>query len=82
MNEQKQAPDASAISAELLELLRCPLTHKPVVLVDNELRCYESRKGYPIEDGIPVMLVEEARDLSENEIPESFRGQTPLTAPE
>ena len=74
--------ESNTVAPELLELLRCPLTHKPVVLVENELRCYESRKGYPVDDGIPVMLVEEARDLTDDDVPAEFHGREPLTAPE
>ena len=52
-----------AIDARLLELLCCPLCRKPVAeLADGTgLRCAACRRVYPIVDGIPVMLVEDAR---------------------
>ncbi len=58
---------------ELLEILRCPISHAPLVHQDGRLLCFESRKAYRIEDGIPVMLAEEAEDIPEAEIPEKYR---------
>jgi uncharacterized protein YbaR (Trm112 family) len=53
----------------LLEILVCPVTKAPLVLdrTRNELQCKASRLAYPIRDGIPVMLEEEAREMSEEE---------------
>ena len=52
------------ISPELLEILVCPKCKSKVELTKDEkaLRCtnHECRLVYPIRDGIPVMLVEEA----------------------
>ncbi len=51
----------------LLEILVCPLTHGPLEW-DPERRELISRKAglaYPVRDGIPIMLVEEARRLDE-----------------
>lgn len=70
------------LDPELLALLVCPLTHKPLVLRGDELLCYESRKAYRIEDGIPVMLIDEARPIADSELPPEFRGKPPLTGPE
>ena len=52
-----------AISAELLDLLVCPLCKVHVELKQDEkgLKCPECRRVYPIRDDIPVMLVDEAR---------------------
>ena len=54
------------LSANLLELLVCPLTKGPLVYdkEKNELISKEAKLAYPIRDGIPIMLVDEARDLS------------------
>ena len=51
------------ISKELLELLVCPDCKKPVELTaDNQgLRCAACRLVYPIRDGFPVMIKDEAR---------------------
>lgn len=47
------------ISKELLEILVCPADKQEVRLEDGFLRCAHCGRGYPIKDGIPVMLVEE-----------------------
>ena len=54
------------LSTNLLELLVCPLTKGPLVYdrENNELISKEAKLAYPIRDGIPIMLVDEARDLS------------------
>ena len=64
----------SSLDPELLEILRCPLSHEPLVEKDGRLLCYASRKAYRIEDGIPVLLIEEAEDLRPDEIPAEFQG--------
>ncbi len=53
----------------LLEILVCPVTKAPLVLdrARNELQCKASRLAYPIRDGIPVMLEDEAREMSDDE---------------
>lgn len=51
----------------LLEILVCPLTHGPLEW-DPARRELVSRKAglsYPVRDGVPIMLVEEARRLDE-----------------
>jgi uncharacterized protein YbaR (Trm112 family) len=54
----------------LLEILVCPVTKGPLVLdrARNELQCKSSRLAYPIRDGIPVMLEDEAREMTEDEV--------------
>lgn len=86
MNNDESAPaDSSAgsttLDPALLALLRCPLTRKPLVQRGQTLVCYESRKSYPIEDGIPVLLIEEANDIAPEDLPPEFRDQAPLTEP-
>ena len=53
------------IDEKLLEVLVCPVSKKSLVLNEetNELICEESGLAYPIRDGIPVMLPEEARKI-------------------
>ncbi|MCS6786297.1 MAG: Trm112 family protein [Thiobacillaceae bacterium] len=50
---------------KLLEILVCPLCKGPLVYDKKaqELICKADRLAYPIRDGIPVMLEEEARRL-------------------
>ena len=54
------------LSTNLLELLVCPLTKGPLEYdkENNELISKEAKLAYPIRDGIPIMLVDEASDLS------------------
>ncbi len=47
------------LSAELLEILACPADKQPVELQDDFLICRSCGRKYPIEDGIPIMLIEE-----------------------
>jgi uncharacterized protein YbaR (Trm112 family) len=48
------------IDKELLEILACPLCKTPVELVEDRLVCTQCGRRYPIRDGIPVMLIDEA----------------------
>ncbi len=54
-------------SAQLLEMLVCPVTHAPLEydIETQELISRRARLAYPIRDGIPIMLVEEARILDD-----------------
>ena len=54
---------------KLLELLVCPVTKGPLVYDRDrqELISKSARLAYPIRDGIPVMLEEEARKLAPSE---------------
>jgi uncharacterized protein YbaR (Trm112 family) len=53
------------ISPELLEIIACPLCKGDLVYDEKnqELICYASKLAYKIRDGIPVMLLDEARKL-------------------
>ena len=57
------------IDRRLLEVLVCPLTRGPLVYDrdNNELISYQAQKAYPVRSGVPIMLVDEARDLGGNE---------------
>jgi uncharacterized protein len=48
------------IDKELLAILACPACKQDVELKDNKICCVKCGKKYPIRDGIPVMLIEEA----------------------
>jgi len=54
----------------LLDILVCPVTHAPLELRPElqELWCRSARLAYPIRDGIPVLIEEEARDLLEQDM--------------
>jgi hypothetical protein len=49
------------IDPELLELLRCPLTHSRLRLEGDFLIAEVGGLAFPVRDGIPVMLLEEAK---------------------
>ncbi len=55
--------DPAVVSQELLEILACPKCKGKVELVEDgaALQCDTCRLRYPITDGIPVMLIEEAK---------------------
>ena len=61
----------SEIDPRLLEILVCPLSKAPLRYdrEAQELICEESGLAYPIRDGIPIMLVDEARRLRDDEMP-------------
>ncbi len=51
----------SQLDPRLIDILACPAPHHaPVTEVDNELVCTECGLRFPIRDGIPVMLLDEA----------------------
>lgn len=58
-------PFMAAIDPKLLEILVCPLTKVPLRYdaAKQELISDQAGLAYPIRDGIPVMLVEEARKI-------------------
>jgi uncharacterized protein YbaR (Trm112 family) len=61
----KEAPEPSRIDPRLLEILVCPRT-KTTLEYDaqnQELISRAAKLAYPIRDGIPIMLPEEARPL-------------------
>lgn len=57
------------MDAKLLEILVCPVTKSPLIYdrQRQELISKPARLAYPIRDGIPVMLEEEARKLEPSE---------------
>ena len=61
----------SEIDPRLLEILVCPLTKAPLRYdrETQELISEEAGLAYPIRDGIPIMLVDEARRLRDDELP-------------
>ena len=49
---------------KLLAMLACPLCKGALLKKQNELVCRFDRLAYPVRDGIPVMLEQEARALT------------------
>ncbi|MCD6093633.1 MAG: Trm112 family protein [Candidatus Omnitrophica bacterium] len=46
---------------ELVKILACPACKADVELRKEEVICTRCRRRYPIRDGIPIMLIEEAK---------------------
>jgi LSD1 subclass zinc finger protein len=57
------------LDKRLLDILVCPVCKGPLIYDKgaSELVCKADRLAYPIRDGIPVMLEDEARELSDEE---------------
>jgi uncharacterized protein len=57
------------VDPKLLEILVCPLTKEPLRYDAERQELISERAGlaYPIRDGIPIMLVDEARTLDDDE---------------
>ena len=68
-----------AMDTKLFELLVCPVTKGPLDVQRDlqELWSRSARLAYPIRNGIPILLENEARTLSDEEL-ESLKPRTPL----
>jgi uncharacterized protein len=72
------------VDPKLLDLLVCPLTKGPLRYdrARQELISEQAGLAYPIRDGIPIMLVDEARPLDEDEaLPEAVRAAKDRSGP-
>ena len=60
--------NTTTVDPKLLEILVCPLTKAPLRYDadQQELISEQARLAYPIRDGIPIMLVDEARRLDQD----------------
>ncbi len=60
----------NALDPKLLEILVCPKSKGPLVYNREAAELLSKKAGlaYPIRDGVPIMLIEEARALGEDEI--------------
>lgn len=65
MSEDRE--DKNGIDPKLLEILVCPLTKGPLKYdrEAQELISEKAKLAYPIRDGIPIMLADEARRLDD-----------------
>jgi uncharacterized protein YbaR (Trm112 family) len=61
--------DADDIDPKLLEVLICPQTRTPLKYdrEKRELISHAARLAYPVRDGVPIMLIDEARELGPDE---------------
>jgi uncharacterized protein YbaR (Trm112 family) len=67
LTDEPPPVEATRIDPKLLEILVCPLTKGPLEYdaARQELISRQAKLIYPIRDGIPIMLPEEARPLTE-----------------
>ena len=58
------------LPASLLEVLVCPKSKQPLIYFEEEgfLLCPASRLRYRIDDGVPVLLIEEATEVAQDEV--------------
>ena len=54
------AKSETSLPKELLDILVCPVDHAKVRLEGDRLVCEKCGRAYPVRDGIPIMLVDEA----------------------
>jgi uncharacterized protein YbaR (Trm112 family) len=57
--QEREMDETSMVAPELLEILACPICKTAVRLEGEQLVCYRCGRHYQIEDGIPIMLVED-----------------------
>ncbi|AKI02954.1 hypothetical protein IMCC20628_04278 [Hoeflea sp. IMCC20628] len=64
----KSTRSAGSVDVKMLELLVCPLTYGSLTFDPDteELISKRAKLAYPVRDGIPIMLVSEARQLPED----------------
>lgn len=64
----KNTRSAGSVDVKMLELLVCPLTYGSLTFDADteELVSRRAKLAYPVRDGIPIMLVSEARQLPED----------------
>jgi uncharacterized protein len=65
------------IDETLLSILVCPADRGPLLLVDDVLYNPRMRRAYRIEDGIPVLLIDEAIDVGDDEHAQLMARATP-----
>ena len=67
MTQDTDKDTATSVDPALLEVLVCPMTRGPLIYdrARQELISHQARKAYPIRAGVPIMLVDEARDLDQ-----------------
>ena len=67
------------MDAKLLELLVCPVTKGPLIYLreSQELASRSARLAYPVRDGIPILLENEAREIGEEDAERLARSVSP-----
>ncbi|MAI90644.1 Trm112 family protein [Ponticaulis sp.] len=64
--------NADGLDPKLLEILVCPISRGPLIYDPeaSELVSQKAGLAYPIRDGVPIMLADEARELEPSEVTE------------
>ena len=67
VHSEAPVPSEADVDPRLLEILVCPVTRGPLEFdrARGELISRSARLAYPIRDGVPIMLPEEARELGD-----------------
>lgn len=77
MSDETAAPRTgpSGVDPRLLEILICPVSRQPLTYdrANDELVSPKARLAYPIRNGIPIMLADEARDLDDDSAADASR---------
>jgi uncharacterized protein YbaR (Trm112 family) len=62
-NSARRYNTSVMVPQDLLDILVCPVCKTPVALVNNDtsLKCGQCSRVYPIQDDIPIMLVDSAK---------------------
>ncbi|ORM38074.1 Trm112 family protein [Williamsia sp. 1135] len=72
----------AGLSPLLLTLLACPQDHGPLLVIgDEEMYNPRLRRSYPIDDGIPALLIDDARDVDADEHEALLARATATTGP-
>ena len=63
--DKETPPQGPAIDPKLISALVCPKTRGPITYdrVKNELISKKAKLAFPIREGVPIMLIDEARSL-------------------
>jgi uncharacterized protein YbaR (Trm112 family) len=61
MTQEATPTESNQLAPDLLNILRCPVTRSPLRQEGDWLVAQVGGLSYPVRDGIPVMLAEEAR---------------------
>ncbi|MGD9671110.1 MAG: Trm112 family protein [Hyphomicrobiaceae bacterium] len=71
MSDDKATPGGREVDPRLLRLLVCPLTKRPLQYdkARQELISKAARLAFPIRDGVPLLTLDAARDLNDDEAP-------------
>ena len=65
---EAQALDTQALDPLMLDLLVCPVTRGPLKWREGEVVSPKARLAFPVRDGVPILVIGEAREVDEDEV--------------